>query len=224
MIEQALAPPSWTTTLNYEFQVRWRAINIVKGRDEEIEATTFSKALKLVRKDAEHRQLHFTVPYTLEQARGQKRAAPADGGATAAAAAAGQRVQQPGLPDTEKALKKAKKLAAKKAKKAAAAAAKALAVGAVPTQAAFPPVPPPGNWTRPPPAGGKAVGKGKGAPHPLMMSRTPDGQALCYKYNKGLECNAAVCQRRHLCQFKDCYGEHPIIACDLARAAGCTYA
>ena len=68
----------------------------------------------------------------------------------------------------------------------------------------------------------KAAGAGAGAAgiHPDQVSKTPDGQPICFAYNNGENCNESACRRTHCCQYRGCHEKHPIRACPKALAAG----
>jgi hypothetical protein len=62
--------------------------------------------------------------------------------------------------------------------------------------------------------GGKGTGRGKGATH------TPDGRAICFRYNSAFERCRGPCSVVHVC--RTCFGNHPAHACPGANKSGAT--
>ena len=68
--------------------------------------------------------------------------------------------------------------------------------------------------------GGKTKTKGGNRPAKKLHVKTPDGRALCFKFNNSRKCTAKNCAFVHQCQ--KCLGNHPKSECpkkgDTARA------
>eukprot|EP00435_Cladocopium_sp_Y103_P013515 s1635_g3.t1 len=162
--EKTLLNPPWHILLDYEFELRTKAIK--KARKD---GTMLGTALLEATQDSEVKELHFTSPITLAAAQRPAKVPRWDPPATPGASSTFYGGKSGGG--------KGKGAKGKKGKQGR----------------SFPSTFLPGTKLE-------------------LITHTPDGQEICYRYNmKGKKCDGK-CNRVHICRVKGCGQQHP--ACE----------